>query len=81
MMRLFLRYMTMINLFIFTCRSFGLFLVKVTPELYLFFMMYLQNGVLATIFAQPVILYRLLYYVGKNEINENMIANFEKCLL
>ena len=51
MMCLFLRYTTMINLFIFTCLNFGLFLVKVTPELYLLFMIYLQNGVLSTIHA------------------------------
>ena len=45
---LFLRYMTTTNLFILTCRSFGLFLIKETPELYLFFMIYLQNEVLST---------------------------------
>ena len=33
----FLRYMTMINVLILTCRKFGLFLVKVTPEPYFFF--------------------------------------------
>ena len=90
----------MINLFILTCKNFGLFLVKVTLEPYLFFMIYLQNGVLSTIHAltgchttskvvtkKKVISERikdaciLLYYVQKNEINENMIANVEKCLL
>ena len=51
MMRLFLPYMTIINLFVLTCRSFGLFLVKITPELYSFSMIYLQNGVLSIIYA------------------------------
>ena len=48
-MRLFLRYMTMINLFILTFRHSSLFLVNVTRELYSFFMIYLQNGVLSII--------------------------------
>ena len=47
MMCLFLRYMTMINLLILTFRHFSLFLVKVTRELYSFFMIYFQNGVLS----------------------------------
>ena len=51
MMRLFLRYMIMINLFILICRNFSLFLVKVTPELYSFFMIYLENGLLSIIHA------------------------------
>ena len=43
--------MTIINLFVLTCRNFGVFLVKVTPELYSFSMIYLQNGVLSIIHA------------------------------
>ena len=37
--------------FILISRNFGLFLVKVTPVLLLFFMIYLQNGVLSIIHA------------------------------
>ena len=44
-------YITMIKLFILTFRNFGLFLVKETPEQYLFFMIYLQNGILSTTHA------------------------------
>lgn len=40
-MTLFLRYMNITNLCILTCRNFGLFFLKATPELYLLFMIYL----------------------------------------
>ena len=49
MMRMFLRHMTITNLFFLTCRNFALFLILVTPELYSFSMIYLKNGVLSII--------------------------------
>ena len=44
-------YITMTKLLILTFRNFALFLVKETPEQYLFFMIYLQNGILSTAHA------------------------------
>ena len=37
------------NLFVLTCRDFGLLLLKVTPGLYFLFIIYLQNRVLLTV--------------------------------
>ena len=39
------------KLFILTCKNLSLHLVKVTPERYFFFMIYLQNGVMSPIHA------------------------------